>query len=56
MRADGSHVIRLTTSAEAEGWPAWSPDGRFIAYNRSPQADGLNDVWVMNVTGPTSGI
>jgi TolB protein len=33
MRADGSHVRRLTYSAALEGAPAWSPDGRWIAYS-----------------------
>jgi Tol biopolymer transport system component len=32
MAPDGSDVIRLTNTAEAEAEPAWSPDGLSIAY------------------------
>jgi TolB protein len=32
MNADGSGVQRLTTTGGEDGWPAWSPDGRQIAF------------------------
>lgn len=35
MRADGSRAQRLTTSADAEGSPAISPDGKRICFRRS---------------------
>jgi TolB protein len=33
MDADGTDVRRLTDGPGAEGWPAWSPDGRQIVFS-----------------------
>ncbi|MFL6592127.1 MAG: LpqB family beta-propeller domain-containing protein [Luteimonas sp.] len=58
--ADGSHVRNLTNHPSFEGWPAWSPDGRRIAFaanrNSSYQifvmdADGGNVRLVANTEG-----
>jgi len=58
--ADGSHVHNLTNHPSFEGWPAWSPDGRRIAFaanrNSSYQifvmdADGGNVRLVANTEG-----
>lgn len=52
MDADGSNKTRLTTTAAAEFWPSWSPDGRHIAY--VVVADGVQgeqDIWVMDSDG-----
>ena len=32
MNADGSGVTRLTDNEGVDGFPAWSPDGRRIAF------------------------
>jgi hypothetical protein len=40
MAADGSGQSRLTNTPEWEIFPAWSPDGREIAYSRKFRADG----------------
>lgn len=35
----GGTIRRLTTEPGQDGGPAWSPDGRWIAYQRQPSAD-----------------
>ena len=40
-------AVRLTDLPGAEGWPAWSPDGKKIAFHGD--IDGNFDIWVMNV-------
>jgi TolB protein len=58
--ADGSHVRNLTGHPSFEGWPAWSPDGRRIAFagNRNSNyqifvmdADGTDVRLVANTEG-----
>ena len=34
MNNDGSHVVNLTRDGYFDGWPAWSPDGKYIAFLR----------------------
>ena len=49
--ADGTAVRRLTSSVSAEVDPAWSPDGRRIAYAGDETAEGHQNIWVMNADG-----
>jgi TolB protein len=45
MNADGSGQRNLTRSPAYDGNPAWSPDGRKIAFGRA------GEVYVMNADG-----
>ena len=49
MDADGASVTRLTDHPEFDVNPAWSPDGRRIAF--SSGRDGNAEVYVMNADG-----
>ncbi len=49
MNADGSSPRRLTVDEGIEGEPAFSPDGKLIAF--SAQYDGNTDVFVIPVEG-----
>jgi Tol biopolymer transport system component len=51
MNADGSDVIRLTTHANGEEDPAWSPDGTKIAFGAS-RGEGAG-IYTMNADGTT---
>jgi Tol biopolymer transport system component len=52
MRADGSSLRRLTRGSH-DDFPAWSPDGRKLAFVRSVITGGkaTSDVFVVNVDG-----
>ena len=49
MNADGSGKRRLTHDARSNAEPAWSPDGRRIAFKSS--RDGNSEIYVMNADG-----
>jgi len=49
MNADGSDRTRLTTDPAPDFDPAWSPDGRRIAFRT--HRDGNEEVYVMNADG-----
>lgn len=50
MRADGTHVHRLTHGRLSDVTPAWSPDGRFIVFSRGDFRMGFR-IWVMRADG-----
>ena len=50
VNRDGSGLVRLTDSPEADDNPAWSPDGSKIAF-RSFRDGRLGDIWVMSANG-----
>jgi Tol biopolymer transport system component len=51
--ADGSNERRLTTSRADDRSPAWSPDGRLLAFvsDRSDRAAHDNEIYVMRADG-----
>ena len=49
MNADGSGVTRLTDHSADDTTPAWSPDGRRIAF--SSERDGNAEIYVMDADG-----
>ena len=55
MDADGTDVRQLTDNGLHDEGPAWSPDGRLIAFTRSDTEDAPGDVWVMNADGSDAG-
>jgi Tol biopolymer transport system component len=52
MNADGSGFSQVTAGdAYNDGPPAWSPDGKQIAMERTNVATGDIDIWVMRADG-----
>jgi Tol biopolymer transport system component len=49
MNADGSGLRRLTRSPQHDGDPAWSPDGRRLAFVRVQ--GGRSDIYVVDADG-----
>ncbi len=50
MNADGSNVVNLTNHPAWDGTPAWSPDGKRIAFT-SDRDDDRPQIYVMNADG-----
>ena len=49
MNADGSGQRKLTRNPARDGGPAWSPDGRRIAF--ASERNGTFEIYVMNADG-----
>jgi Tol biopolymer transport system component len=49
MNADGANPRRLTSNASLDYWPAWSPDGKAIAFTSN--RDGNYEIYVMTADG-----
>lgn len=49
MDPDGGSVTRLTTTAEREDFPVWSPDGTRLAFSAGPFDE--QSIFVMNADG-----
>ena len=51
MNGDGSAPLRLTANAATDVQPAWSPDGRRIAFTSDRDSPGLPEIYFMSPTG-----
>jgi TolB protein len=52
MTAEGTHVRRLRHDGWCSENPAWSSDGRRLAFSRRPPGvNGKTSIWTMNVDG-----
>jgi len=48
---DGTQNIQVTSSAEGESSPRWSPDNKYLAFVSSRQGAKGGQVWLMNRAG-----
>ena len=51
MDTDGGHAVNLTRSPYIDDHPAWSPDGRWILFERSPEYVPPAPLFVMKPDG-----
>jgi TolB protein len=51
VNADGSHLTRLTNTAESEEFPTWSPDGQWIAFQTVSQEGRQSNIFKMRADG-----
>jgi Tol biopolymer transport system component len=52
--ADGSGLMNYTSSAVDEFSPAWSPDGKFLAYVQS--LDTFETIWLLGINDSGNGL
>ena len=48
---DGKQSVQLTSSADAETQPKWSPDGKYISFVSTRQGATKSQIWLMNRLG-----
>ena len=48
---DGQQQVQVTSSAEGESSPRWSPDGKSLAFLSSRQGSKTAQVWLLNRAG-----
>src|SRR5262245_42913011 len=48
---DGTQEIQLTSSAESESQPRWSPDNKYLSFVSSRQGAKDGQLWLMNRAG-----
>jgi TolB protein len=47
--ADGSNPHNITNNPAFDGWPAWSPDGKWIAF--ASNRNSAYQIYIMNESG-----
>ncbi len=52
--ADGSHPVQITNSGRHDTQPAWSPDGKWIAYSSQPA--GTSGTFTIAVVSPQTRV
>lgn len=48
---DGQEHVQLTSTAESETTPRWSPDGKYLAFLSSRQAAKKAQLWLLHTAG-----
>jgi dipeptidyl aminopeptidase/acylaminoacyl peptidase len=48
---DGQQQVQVTSSAEGESTPRWSPDGKYLAFLSSRQGSKKAQIWLLNRAG-----
>lgn len=51
VNVDGSGLTQLTENSGMNGNPAWSPDGKQIAFSRTGKPVSQTKIWLMNADG-----
>lgn len=49
MNSDGSNVVQLTNTPEDEFEPEWSPDGRYIAFDRAHACGCNGNLYILDL-------
>ena len=50
MDTDGANIVRVTTHPKSDRLPAWSPDGRWIAFMSPRERTGW-DIYIVDTNG-----
>jgi len=56
MNADGTKTVNLTNNPANDHWPAWSPDGRWIAFASDRDNSNNYDIYILDVQDPTHAV
>jgi dipeptidyl aminopeptidase/acylaminoacyl peptidase len=53
VNADGSDLMEMTSGADGENSPRWSPDGKTIAFvaKRGAEPDSVNQIFLISIAG-----